>query len=286
MSNLQNRSHIHYLRSMGLLRQSKDFLKYRITSGTKYDVHSPFVFDLLTNVINDKKNYPAYNKAEALRKKLLKDDTLITVTDLGAGSRKNIPKAFGATKKRVKDICRNAEKNKKYGQLLFRLVDHFKPQLIFDLGTSLGVTTLYLSEAAPSAKIISIEGCPQTAAIAQKNFDEANAHNIQLVNANFDDVLENLLDQNCKPQTIKCKLFFFDGNHRKEPTLRYFEQCLQYSANNDVMIFDDIHWSGEMQEAWETIMKNESITVTIDLFFMGIAFLRKEQVKQDFVLRF
>ena len=270
-----------YLRNVSLLKQSKDFLKYRLSSETKYDIHSPFVFGLLTEVINDKKNYPAYNKVEALRQKLLKDDTLITVTDLGAGSKKN-----NSTQRKVKDICRNAEKNKKYGQLLFRLTKHFNPSLIFDLGTSLGVTTLYLSEAAPSAGIISIEGCPQTASIAQKNFDEAHARNIQLVNANFDDALESLLEENHKPRTTNHKLFFFDGNHRKKPTLQYFHQCLRFCGNNDVMIFDDIHWSEEMEEAWTAIKKHERVTVTIDLFFLGIVFFRKEQAKQDFVLRF
>jgi predicted O-methyltransferase YrrM len=257
------------------------YAAYRLAGKTKHGIHSPFVYHLLTEVIQDKKQYPAYEKVEKLRRSLLADEREIRVTDLGAGSKTN-----ASPLRRIKDICRNAEKNRKYGQLLFRLAKHVQPGVIFDLGTSLGVTTLYFSEAVPSGKIITIEGCPETAGIARQHFSTAKAENITCVNGNFDDVLEKLLAEHCRLHTANCQLFFFDGNHRKAPTLRYFEHCMAHAPDDSLFIFDDIHWSREMEEAWEMIKKDERVRVTIDLFQMGLVFIRKEQAKEDFILKF
>lgn len=273
---------------MSNLSHALDYFRYRAKAKTKYDIHSPFVFDLVTKVIHDKRPRPAYAEIEKLRGELLKDETIIHIKDLGAGSQKN-----NSSQRKVKEICRNAAKNKKYAQLLYRLAEHFQPSLIIELGTSLGISTLYLAKAVPFATVITLEGCPETAAIAKKNFDKSGHGNIELVVDNFDQSLPQILT-NHKQQTTNPvvspaepnKLFFLDGNHRKEPTLRYFEQCLSVSNNESIFIFDDIHWSGEMEKAWHTIKKHPSVTVTIDLFQLGIVFLRKEQAKEDFVIRF
>ena len=179
-------------------------LRYIFSAKSKHGIHSPFVFELLTKVFADKKKYPCYSKIESLRKELLHDETAIDVIDFGAGSKKR-----SSQQRKIKEICRHAEKNKKYGQLLFRVADHFKPQIIFDLGTSLGITTLYLSEGNSAAKVITIEGCPQTAAIAKKNFEKSSAKNIEQVIGNFDEVfLPSLEDKqraagSQKPETRK-----------------------------------------------------------------------------------
>src|SRR5688500_2615496 len=143
---------------MGRVQQSLSFLNYRFRSQSRFDIHSPFVFELVTKVFRDRTLYPAYAKIEAVRAGLLKDERIIRINDLGAGSQVN-----GSSQRKIKDICRNAEKNSKYGRLLFRLVSFFKPGIVIDLGTSLGITTLYLSEGNPAGKILTIEGCPETA---------------------------------------------------------------------------------------------------------------------------
>jgi len=268
---------------MSLVKQSYKYFKYKLRSATKYDIHSPFVFDLVTKVINDKTKYDCYATIENLRAQLLRDEREINVLDLGAGS-----KLQSNNKRKVKDICRTAEKNKKYAQLLFRLVKEFQPETIIDLGTSLGLTTLYLSEGNSTAKITTIEGCSETSALAKENFAKYNAKNIELVTGNFDDKLLEVLNRNVKPQTSNVKLdfVFFDGNHRKIPTLNYFNLCLNYSHNDSVFVFDDINWSDEMAEAWDEIKKHPSVTVSVDLFFLGIVFFRKEQVRQHFLIDF
>ena len=261
---------------MSLVKQSAGFLKYKLKAKTKFDIHSPFIYGLITKVINDKTKHPCYSPVEKLRAKLLHDERIINVADLGAGSHLN-----KNTRRKVKDICRTAEKNKKYGQLLYRLVKHFQPNTVIDLGTSLGITTLYLSRGNPSGKILTIEGCPETLAIAKENFSKCEAGNIQATEGDFDNALPALLRTNPKVDFV-----FIDGNHRKIPTLNYFNLLLKHSLNESVFVFDDINWSDEMQEAWKEIKKHPSVTVTIDLFFMGIIFFRKELSKEEFVIRF
>lgn len=251
------------------------YFKYLLASVNQHGVHSPFVYKLITEVIYDKTRFSDYKVVENARKKLLKDSRVIEITDLGAGSLLK-----KSNKRKVKEIAASAAKPAKHGKLLYRLVKHFKPQKVLELGTSLGISTLYLALGNRESKVISIEGCPACAAIAKKNFSEAGAGNIELHVGNFDNVLPEILS---REQVFD--FIFIDGNHRKEPTLRYFKEFLSHIDNNSVMVFDDIHWSDEMEDAWTEIKKHPLVTVTVDLFFFGLVFFRKEQRKQDFIIR-
>ena len=255
------------------------YLRYYFAAQTKHDIHSPFVFDLLTNVISAKSNFYAYGQIEEIRKSLLSSKAKIIVQDFGAGSIVNKPSE--ANLKAVKDIAKASAKSPKYGQLLFRLVHYFKPKTLLELGTSFGISTLYQALPDKSAKLITMEGCENVAKLAQENFKKAGTTNIELITGNFDETLASALT------SIKSLDYvFFDGNHKKEPTLRYFEKCLPLAHNDSLFIFDDIHWSDEMEGAWEAIKNNPQVTITIDLFFLGLVFFRKEQHKQHFIIRF
>jgi predicted O-methyltransferase YrrM len=257
----------------------KNYLRYYLTASNSkgHGMHSPFVFDFILHVLNDKKNYTPPNEVEYLRKELLENDTTITIDDLGAGSRKQLSK-----QRTVSSLAKNAVKPKKYSQLLFRLAKHYQPKNIIELGTSLGITTAYLSKANSTGEIITIEGSPEIAAIAKVNFKKLACSNIQLINGNFDNTLPTAISQ---LSTID--LAYIDGNHRLEPTLNYFEQFLSRTNNNSILVFDDIHWSKEMEQAWEKIKAHPSVRCTIDIFFLGFVFFRQEfKQKQDFVIRF
>lgn len=246
------------------------YLKYLLSAKTAHGIHSPFVFELYNAVINKKSNYYIFEKIEHLRKKLLISQKEIDVTDLGTGK---------SGKRMVRDIAERSAKDKKYCALLFRLAYHFKPTTILELGTSLGISTAYLASSNLNSKVITIEGCPNTASEARKNFQSLDLQNIESITGNFDDVL-------CQLPIANCQLVFFDGNHKKEPTLKYFSQCLEFAHTHSVFVFDDIHWSDEMEEAWEEIKSHPKVTVSIDLFFMGLIFFRKEQAKEHFVVRY
>ena len=258
---------------------AKKYFNYYFTAsnGKGHGIHSPFVFDFVKNVLNDKKEYAAYQQIENLRNNLLKDKTEIEIEDFGAGS-----SVMSSNKRVVKEIAKSSLKNKKFAQLLFRIVQYYKPCTIIELGTSLGVTTSYFAAANKTAKLFTLEGSPNVAAIAQENFDELNLENINLITGNFDDTLPPVL------KTLeKVDLAFVDGNHRKNPTLQYFDQLLKKRNDQSIFIFDDIHWSAEMEEAWKQIQQHSSVTLTIDLFFIGLIFFRKDfKAKQHFVIRF
>ncbi|MDB5030471.1 class I SAM-dependent methyltransferase, partial [Mucilaginibacter sp.] len=198
------------------LRFAKDYLLYRLKAKNRHGLHSPFVYQLVDNVIYDFRAKKVYTEIESIRESLLNDDRIITVTDLGAGSHVNNDR-----QKRIGDIAKNALKPPKLAQLLYRLVADLQPTNIIELGTCLGTTTLYLQKAAPEAKVYTLEGCPETANIAKESFKKANLHNIELITGNFDNTLPNVIED-----LDKLDFIFVDGNHQKEATLKYFEWCL------------------------------------------------------------
>lgn len=261
---------------MSLLFSIKQYLNYLIKSTNQHGVHSPFVYELLTKVIYAECEKPLFAKIEHTRKKLLKNNSEITVTDFGAGS-----KISNQRIRSVSSITKSALKRKKYAQLLYRLVEHFKPVAILELGTSLGISTMYMAAANKNASIHTIEGSAEIAKIAQDGFNSLGFENITTHIGNFDEILPQLLTN-----LNSIDFIFIDGNHRKEPTLNYFNQLLKKANNNTVFIFDDIYWSPEMMQAWHEIMNHPQVTVSIDLFEFGLVFIRKEQVKEHFILRF
>ncbi len=257
--------------------QVGQYLKYLTTARTKYYIHSPFVYELCEQVIYDRRLYYAFETIEQLRLKLLKSEKIIEVTDYGAGS------ATGELSKlrSVQKITKFAATPPKVGRLLFRLVNYLKPVSLLELGTSVGLGTLYMAAANLNAMLTTIEGCPNTAKIAQQNFASLQTTNIRPSIGNFDHVLPQIL-----PDIDRLDLVFIDGNHRFKPTVRYFEALLPKMHPNSVMIFDDIHLSPDMVKAWNIIQNHPSVTLTIDLFKVGLVFFRQDRAKENFTLFF
>jgi predicted O-methyltransferase YrrM len=250
------------------------YIAHRLKAVNQNSVDSPFVFNLVTNVIYVEQGYYSYKKIEKLREQLITSNNKIRCTDMGAGSAISSNKTVGS-------IAKHSAKSAKQAQLLFRLVNFFEPETIIELGTSLGVSTAYLASANSKIPVITIEGCEETAEIAKQNFKHLKLKNIEQLVGNFDEVFPKLV-KGCK----KIDLIYIDGNHRKQPTINYFQQCLEKVNEDSVLIFDDIYWSDEMIQAWEEIKKNNQVTLTIDLFYMGIVLFRKQQTKQHFMIRF
>jgi predicted O-methyltransferase YrrM len=255
------------------------YLRYWLRSGNAHGLHSPFVYGLYTTVICHDGEFGVYARIEERRCELLKSNKLIAVKDFGAGSQ--VAGASGA-QRRLSAIARHAAKPPRLAQLLFRLVNHFQPTTVLELGTSLGLTTAYLAAASSRSQVITFEGCPNTAAEARDTFEKLDLKNVCLVEGNLDQTLPATLAGLAQPVDFA----FFDGNHRYEPTLRYFEQCLAKAHENSVFVLDDIHWSAEMERAWEAIKAHPAVTVTVDLFYVGLVFFRKAQPRQDFWLRY
>ena len=259
-----------------VLQFVSDYLKHRLTAKSRHGTHSPFVYKLVDEVIYDFKSKNEYNDIEQQRKKLLHDDTLITVTDLGAGSHLNKNR-----QKKVREIARNALKTPVLAQLIYRLARNTNPANIIELGTCLGITTAYLSKACPDADVITIEGCPETAKKAYQSFQNLELENVELQVGNFDELLPAVIEQ-----AKQLDFVYIDGNHRKDATLNYFHLCLPKVQEHSLLIFDDIYWSKGMKEAWEEIKNHPDVTVTVDLFWIGLVYFKKGQVKEHFKIKF
>ncbi|MCQ2350959.1 MAG: class I SAM-dependent methyltransferase [Paludibacteraceae bacterium] len=252
----------------------KSFIRYWLTAKPRggFGVHSPFAYRFITNVLEEDMPYYAYNEVEQIRSMLLNNKQTISVTDYGTGP---------SCKKRVCDIARNSLKDKRLSQLIFRIAVFSKAQNILELGTSLGITTLYLAKSNPKATVKSLEGCPQTAEVAKMVMKTASVEKAEIIVGNIDNTLSETL------KTFSTlDLVFFDANHRKEPTLSYFKACLPYVTDKTVFIFDDINHSQQMSEAWEEIKRNDSVKVTIDIYSMGIVFFNKSLQKEDYKIHF
>ncbi len=249
------------------------FLRFLRRATNAHGVHSPFVYDLVTKCFYNSKKYPEYKALDTYRKKLFSNNNSIEVIDLGAGS-----KTMKGRTRKIRDIARHAGSSKKRSQLLFRMTKYFQSNAILELGTSLGMATAAMQLGNPNAKIITLEGCPNTASIARNQF---KAHGWEDISVKVGDFTENL--PLMKSESFD--LILFDGNHQKEATLEYFRQLLPTAHNDSLWIFDDIHWSRDMEEAWEVIKTHPAVSVTIDTFQWGLVFFRKEQAKEHFVIR-
>jgi predicted O-methyltransferase YrrM len=258
---------------------TKKYLQYYLTAsnGKGHGIHSPFVFDFIKQVKNDSKQYACYAAIEARRKALLHDTTVIEVEDFGAGS-----SVIKTNKRVVQHIAQSSLKPKKFSQLLFRMVQYYQPKTILELGTSFGVTTAYLAAGNKNATLFTCEGAKNIAQIAQQTFSILDIQNINLTEGDFTTTLPPLLSQ-----LNNIDFAFVDGNHRKAPTLDYFEKLLHVSNPSTILVFDDIHWSAEMEAAWEIIKQHPQVTLTIDLFFIGIVCINPTiKAKQHFTIRF
>jgi len=243
------------------------FILFYLRANTLYKVHSPFVYQFCEKVLEDKRWYYAFSMVEPIRQAMLQNHSMIEVTDLGAGSA-----VQNSKQRQVSKIAESAVSPGHQCRQLFRIVNHFKPQTLLEMGSSLGISSMYQAMARLDGRMITLEGCENIARLARQNFKQLKLKNIQLLTGPFDNSLPKALE------TLgQLDYAFIDGNHQKAATLSYFQQCLQYANEQSVFIFDDIYWSADMAAAWEKIKQHPQVTISIDLYFMGLVFFRKEQ---------
>lgn len=254
-----------------------NYLKYKIVRPHHkgHGVHSPFLFDFVTEVLCDKNKKDNQLKAiKSIRQSLLKNKETIFVEDKGAGS----SKIMGA-QRQISAIARHSSTSLKYGRLLYRIVSHYQPSTIIELGSCLGTGTLYLASGNEKSKVYTIEGSKTLHEMAQRSYKHAGLSNIYAHLGIFDDVLPSILKEN---RTFD--LVYIDGNHTKEATFRYFHMLLPHVNSHSIIIFDDIRWSEEMEMAWFEICKHENVKLSVDLFNLGIVFCNEHIIKQHFEL--
>jgi len=238
------------------------WLRFYFQAATKYDVHSPFVADFVHYIVEDERLFYAFPAVERMRARLLRNNLPLEIIDYGAGSKVNASKT-----RTVRNIVRYSAVSEETGQQLFRLVATYKPKQIIELGTSLGISTLYMATAAPNGQINTIEGCPDIAEVAHLNFQRMEMSNIQQHVGPFKAILPQILHE--IPQL---DLLLIDGDHCAGNSAHYFELALSKIHTKSIIILADIHWSTEMEKCWQEIQKHPRVKLSIDLLHLGILF--------------
>jgi predicted O-methyltransferase YrrM len=253
--------------------QIKAYIYFLFTSKNQHGIHSPFVYQLITKCFYNTTPYPAYAQWKSVKNAYLKSHKTFIMNDEGAGSR-----VFKNHKRKVASVAKNAGTTYKRAKLLYRLSKYLKVKSALELGTSLGLGSIALG-LNEELKLTTVEACKTTSELASDSAASLGLNNIKFVNAKFEDYLNQISN------STQFDLIFVDGNHQKQATLDYFNSLLKHVHNDSIIIFDDIHWSRGMQEAWEEIKQHEQVKVSIDSFFWGMIFFRKEQVKEHFKIR-
>lgn len=261
---------------MKALVLAKNYIKYLAKAKNEHSLHSPFLFDLYTKAVKNKAQKSELELVEKIRTQLLDSNKTVDFTDYGAGSH-----LIKTEKRYIKNITKICSKSKKEGRLLHNIVEYFKPQNILELGTSVGISALYIANGNPAGKMITLEGSKGIAEVAAQNFKDANLNNVEVKVGEFSETLDNTIQE-----LQQLDFVYIDGNHKKEPTLQYFEKCLPHLNNESIVVFDDIHWTADMEKAWDIICKHPKTTACLDFFHFGVVFLRKELTKETHVLKY
>lgn len=251
----------------------KSYIDYRNKRVNAHGIHSPYVFEFYNEVLKKAKKLNI-EWAEIYVKNVLQSKVTIRRDDFGAGS------GILRENEQVSKIGKVAGTYGKYGKLLTRIIQKYNFQSILEVGTSVGLGTAYMAAASKDVSIDSIEGCGETYSFAKENLELMFPGQVKCHHSDFDVFFDKLDNRKYYD------LIFIDGNHRKEPTLKYFNILKKHLAPGGLLIFDDIHWSEEMENAWGMIKKDEEITVTIDLFRFGIVSFREGQAKENFILKY
>lgn len=250
----------------------KYFLHFFTARNTKgFGVHSPYLFDYVRNVLMEKKEYYVFKEIEEIRLSLKSNPKTVKIEDLGSGKNRV---------ETVSGIAKKSLKPRKQAQLLFRVVNHFKFQNILELGTSLGITTLYLANVSKNSKCITLEGIADIAKVASDNFSLLDNQNIELVLGNIDVTLKEQFSKG------PFDFVFMDANHRYQPMKKYFQQITEHLADGAIIVIDDIHHSREMELFWKEAILNNKITTSIDIFHMGILFTNPYLKNKNYTLLF
>lgn len=252
----------------------KSVLLYRSIRYRKgYGVHSPFVFNLITKVINERCSYYSFYDIELLRKQLLFREQEIVYPDRQQKGR--------VRRRTIGEIVAREAIKPKHGALLFRLANYFKSKKILQLGPSMGLSTLYLTSYAPDLDCIALENVPEFATIARMAFEKEGKNPVDLRTGAYTELLPKALEDMESPDFI-----FFNTLYEQHNNVWLFNECMKHVHEDTVFVLEGIKASRKMRELWQDICARPDVTVTIDLYSMGIVFFNKRLHKRDYIVYF
>lgn len=252
----------------------REYIKYCLIAKNRHGVHSPFVYDFNDVCLRLPINKFTKKKFKEFKEKLYANQTEIKVNDFGAGSKRL------RQKRTVSKIAKVSGSSNKYAKLLYRLVAHYQPKHVLELGTSVGLGSYMLAAASDQVSITSVEACESTQDIAKRNFPAAELIKVNFVNDRFEHFLQNL------DEKVVFDLVFIDGDHQKKSLFKQLDLLKNHIHDETIILLDDIRWSKDMLEAWKKIIDLEDYHLSIDLFKMGLIMPRKHQEKEYFVIKY
>jgi predicted O-methyltransferase YrrM len=174
-----------------------------------------------------------------------------------------------AVRRRVGDICRIASGPPRSALLLLELVHDFRPASAVELGTSLAISTAYMAaalELSGEGRLVTLEGAGTVAERAGRNLARLGLDGrVEIVVGRFQDTLGGVL-----ARVAPVDYAFVDGHHDGDATLAYFEQLAPSLSEDALLVFDDVSWSRGMAKAWERIRSDERVSLSVDLFQIGL----------------
>ena len=201
-----------------------------------------------------------------LKRRLYTDQCRVPRMDFGAGSR-----YFHHENHTIAQLAGISGASRWSGRFLKSLARHLRPSVVLELGTSLGLSTLYLAEGCdPECRIHTIEGNVVLANRAKVNFEQADYDNITVHIGTFRTILPTLLDRIPNPNLI-----VIDGDHRSDSLLAYVERCLPYLSDPGWIVVDDIRWSPDMHCGWRALRQYPGVKKSIDTYHYGILEMAK-----------
>lgn len=162
---------------------------------------------------------------------------------------------------------------RKRSRLLYRMVRYFEPDSVVSFGKTSALNTaamalghlqskVYLEESTDFLDTLNSMGVVNVSLIQPEEFD---SEHFKQLNSGF---------------------VFFGHNSFEDDTWDYLGDCLNHKTSDSVFIFEGIHRTRDMEDAWEEIKGNEDVSVTFDLYCVGVVFFREGIEKQDFVLKY
>ena len=229
-----------------------------------HGIHSPFLFRLITEVMENDGNYSTYPLLKAADENVRNMLRILDMKSYHTG--KILESGYNS-----QEIKRMHLLPQRFDRLLFRLVNDFGPEGIAFYGSTFGVTLLALALADRRVQLeAQVENdhyrsfCRRLAEV----YEVGNIHITEAVNLVFPDFI--VLQDPLNPDHC-------DG---------ILSQVLAGPAWYGVIVVCGIHVSAGMEDAWIKHQKNPLVRVALDLFEIGIFICRKGLQKEEFVVRF
>ena len=235
------------------------YLRYWLKKEDQYSQQSPFLFSIYQGLLKYlKENQRGNLQIERIRASLLKNTHQIQVLDLGAGSKK-VPNLS----REIRKITQYSTSSTKFC-LVYQYFCHLtSAQNVIELGTCMGLSTRYLAEVT-KGRLYTFEGAAEILNAAQfEPFPEKVEAILGPIETNLPPILSQL-------ETVDFALI--DANHTYSGTISYFNWLLPKFKGSSICILGDIHWSAEMETAWEGIKSHPKVKLSLDFFECGVLF--------------